>query len=485
MVARSFLALLGLVVLGVGTGAAQLPSPQNLPDRSKAPLLYVRFPGPPGMRVTVYPGASTLRDFTAPVTLGFRPGYIYRVRLSNLPERPNISLVPTLEVHGSLQLSAPSNPVNYPAVVVVNPDDVQQVLEGALLTKVHYLEDPQRALAERAQKDQPFEIELPPSRDLMQEARALGRPMLLVRFGNRIFTDTELAREGMPGTILLPGQKALSPPPLPPYLPLITAKFVDPLAGAKPLSEECLHDGGDHGPRAGFDRNGQIQGVDPEDTVAEYRNSIGQRKIAVSNRVCVCVPRFAVLRHACVLGHSQASTRVTDTQHVQSFSRLQAQVPPLSTSQSETVAATQSRERPSGTENQIGLSVVEQRMGLGYTQGKQLTTDVTATCREEPRTVDRPLQLTKWTDCKETHLGDVVTFYIRYSNVGGRPINDVAISDSLTGRLEYVAGSSESSRPSNFTTQPNESGSVLLRWEIQGALQPGESGTVRFQARVR
>ena len=33
--------------------------------------------------------------------------------------------------------------------------------------------------------------------------------------------------------------------------------------------------------------------------MAEYRDSFGRRKIAVSNRVCLCVPRYGVLRHTC------------------------------------------------------------------------------------------------------------------------------------------------------------------------------------------
>jgi hypothetical protein len=33
--------------------------------------------------------------------------------------------------------------------------------------------------------------------------------------------------------------------------------------------------------------------------------------------------------------------------------------------------------------------------------------------------------------------------------------------------------------------QQNEAGSVILRWEINGRLPPGESGIISFQARVR
>jgi hypothetical protein len=74
---------------------------------------------------------------------------------------------------------------------------------------------------------------------------------------------------------------------------------------------------------------------------------------------------------------------------------------------------------------------------------------------------------------------------LKYSNHGGQPITDVAVSDSLTGRLEYVAGSARSDRDAVFTLQENEAGSAVLHWEIGGKLLPCQSGVVSFQARIR
>ena len=36
-----------------------------------------------------------------------------------------------------------------------------------------------------------------------------------------------------------------------------------------------------------------------------------------------------------------------------------------------------------------------------------------------------------------------------------------------------------------FTVQANEAHSALLRWEVKGELAPGQSGLIKFQARVR
>ena len=111
--------------------------------------------------------------------------------------------------------------------------------------------------------------------------------------------------------------------------------------------------------------------------------------------------------------------------------------------------------------------------------------DLSAVSREEPTTTDAPLLLTKWSDRHDARVGDLVSISIKYSNQGGRPITDVVVADSLAARLGYVAGSAESSRNAVFTTEPNDAGSVVLRWQIGGTLLPGDSGVVRFKARVR
>ena len=81
--------------------------------------------------------------------------------------------------------------------------------------------------------------------------------------------------------------------------------------------------------------------------------------------------------------------------------------------------------------------------------------------------------------------GEEVEFTLRFDNVGDRVIGNVTIVDNLTTRLEYVADSQKSSVKADFSTQPNEGDSVVLRWEIAEPVQPGEGGVLQFRARVR
>jgi uncharacterized repeat protein (TIGR01451 family) len=135
----------------------------------------------------------------------------------------------------------------------------------------------------------------------------------------------------------------------------------------------------------------------------------------------------------------------------------------------------------------VGTAVVGRiAAGPQIVTGEVTTRDLTVCCEDAvPCPPDKPLLLVKCADRTSAQPGDVVTFFLRYSNHGGQPITEVAVSDSLSPRLEYVPGTAQSDRPAVFTTEMNEAGSLILRWEISGTLQPGQSGALRFQARVR
>jgi uncharacterized repeat protein (TIGR01451 family) len=538
------------VVLASLAALAAAPMVSAPPGRAGSPLLFVRFLGPPGLRATFYQGGPRGRAFDAPVVVGMRPGYLYRIQLSNMPRHPGISIFPTVEVRGSLCLPPRLSAASYPAPVVLTEEDIESVLAGNMVSKVVYLEHPERAVPALVPPDLPIENVLPPGHDLLTEAHDRGRPMLIIRMGGRLLvSEEELAHSSVPGTILYPGEKALMRAALPPNMLWDCRPFFDPRLGPRPAEEECLHDGGDHGIRAGFDAEGRLAGVEPEDTVAEYTDCYGRRHVTHSNTVCVCVPRYAVLRCEVPFSNYNGVTIVGDTRRVEAQERLAVLTPPLLASKYEQMRGVHGRERASvneavqvpgglvrlevlqavdvplgpiallGTKAVFTLSEIERvrlakqleftrllssRAGVQTAEGVVATAvvgrieagpqivqaevetrDLTVCCCEAPCPPDKPLVLIKCADRHAANVGDVVTFVLKYSNLGGRPITDVAVTDSLTTRLEYVPGSAQSDRPAVFTTQPNEAGSVILRWEISGRLLPGTSGVVRFQARIR
>jgi uncharacterized repeat protein (TIGR01451 family) len=542
-----FLSLLVLVSFLAAARADMQPRP--LPMHGPAPLLFVRFNGVPGMRVTFFQGRAAPRELPAPAVVGMRPGYRYRVELSRLPEHPGVSLFPTLEVVGSLHLPARADARNFPAPVTLTTQDIETALRGGLVTKVVYLEHPDRSVPSATTPTRFIEIDRPPNRDLLGEARDAGRVMLVFRLGQRGFTREELMAESVFGTILYPDERVLARPRVPPHIAWTPWPPYDPVLGPRPPEEEFLHDGGDRGVRAGPVADGGVGGLDPEDTVAEYADSHGRRHVTHSNRVCLLVPRFVILRKQVDLDFADRVESPEITWLARNEKEMDLRLPARATRQGQHLAKLRGRERPSENLNAqkpgalvqvkvldaqemfLGLIEVlgtkraqlltgEQRLvlrkKLQFTQeitrlegpreylqeqaaevvgvvkgGAQViraeaeTRDLTVCCHEVPRPPEKPLVLVKCADRDSARPGDVVTFSLKYSNLGGRPITDVAVSDSLSPRLEYVAGSAQSDRNAVFTTQPNGAGSLILHWEISGVLQPGQSGRIRFQARVR
>jgi uncharacterized repeat protein (TIGR01451 family) len=485
---RHMLAALGLLSFGVIAHAQPLHAPgpvHPLPATGPAPLLHARFTGPQGMHVTFHQGRAAGVDFAAPTAVGLRPGYVYRVRVHGMAAFPDLVLYPTLEVRGSLELPPGILAANYPAPIHLTESDIRCVLSGSLITKVIYLENPERAVPLSTKPGELLEADSPANRDPLEDARSRGRPIAILRLGERTFTPEEMAACSVPGTILLPGAKSLGRPAAPPHLRAACFRVCDPIIGCRPPEEECLHDGGDVGVPVGIRPDGKLGGLDVTDTVAEYTDSKGRRSVAKSNRVCICVPRFAALRQETPVAGYVAAMNPATAAAVHGRAMLRSQLPSIQTAQVDILAGIHGRERPSGIETKAGVLEVNNLTTLvviGQIDGIHV---VGAVCEKPMQQPDKPLCLQKWTSACSAQVGDVITFTLRYSNCGGQPITNIAVNDSLSGRLEYVPGSAKSDRDAVFTTQPNEAGSVIVRWEVSGKLQPGESGFVTFQAKVR
>jgi uncharacterized repeat protein (TIGR01451 family) len=173
------------------------------------------------------------------------------------------------------------------------------------------------------------------------------------------------------------------------------------------------------------------------------------------------------------------------TEGVVAGSTLKMRQPSIEIWEAEQLQATRGSQRPSGFESRLGTVDIAQFVGTGTVSGKMQEQSVVGTVVKACPLPARPLVLCKSADKQSGQVGDVVTFYLRYTNPGGQPISDVVVSDSLTGRLEYVPGSAKMDRAAVFTMRENEAGSLILRWEISGQLLPGQSGVVSFQARIR
>jgi hypothetical protein len=113
----------------------------------------------------------------------FPQGAIYRLKLTNIPDRPGVELYPTLEV-------APVTPrtdaflAHSPIPIQFTDEDLDQVLSGNFVTKVIYLPDPEFQELALAGVETLVSTRLDPGVDPVAEADRRGSILAILRIGN-------------------------------------------------------------------------------------------------------------------------------------------------------------------------------------------------------------------------------------------------------------------------------------------------------------
>lgn len=311
-----------------------------------------------------------------------------------------------------------------------------------------------------------------------------------------------------------------------------TADPYGPLVGP---SDEYLCDGGDFGAPVGVRADWTIDGLDEEDAVSHYDTVDGRTIVTPSNRVCIYAPRFAAVRRVVApLVHEQPIfvnaileeerlARAVEAQPV--AASLQRLAPGIHLADRPPSLFRQ-RQQAGGLDNLLATMDAYTSLGA-YANLEIIRTGevsdaekalveraelaaVTLTGIEAPQVVfgvksaqaldglkqpgivyqtDEPhrprLRLLKLASCGNALPGEEIEFTLRYDNIGDQVIGNVTIVDNLSARFEYVPQSALSSVDSNFSTKPNATGSLILRWEIIDPVKAGEGGILRFRVKVR
>ncbi|MBV9124942.1 MAG: hypothetical protein JO112_16430 [Planctomycetes bacterium] len=161
----------------------------GMPSRFATQRTSVRFVSPAGMKIAWFaPSAPNKNGFATtqlevPGRYNFAQGAIYRLKLTNVPGRPNLELYPTLEVVPS---NAKSNAfLAHSAVpVAFTEEDFEQVAAGNFVVKVIYLPDPTFQDLATTGTDEVVSTRLEPGVDPIAEAYRRGSILLVVRLGN-------------------------------------------------------------------------------------------------------------------------------------------------------------------------------------------------------------------------------------------------------------------------------------------------------------
>jgi hypothetical protein len=151
----------------------------------------VEIKAPMGASVALAEGTQFAPLQPAPIRVGLLIGPVYRLRLANIPRHPGEELYPTIEVID--RLYAPmGQEARFAIPIQLHQEDLELALDGKLVTRVIYVEDPGRALpvsAEAAGGENWFEVG--PGRDPLAVADQLGRPVAILRIGGRVPLDPE------------------------------------------------------------------------------------------------------------------------------------------------------------------------------------------------------------------------------------------------------------------------------------------------------
>lgn len=302
--------------------------------------------------------------------------------------------------------------------------------------------------------------------------------------------------------------------------------------------QEYLFDGGDQDPRLVLRRDGSVVGLDPTDTVAYYQTYDGKNCITPTNRVPIYAPRFGAVRKisgAILADHAVATERILaptkPVGFIESNPTLTAMLPvgPRGNERVSLIDALEDRNLgiplekvlpPQRMSNALVPFQNVEFLATGLLTDAELpllrelwnnakswdtTESIEILINDQPAVVQQDVKL-----AKEIHVydvppgkcslrickaashsladsGDTISFSIRFDNIGATPIEKVVILDNLSPRLEYIEGSQQSSvsPEPEFSAEPNDVGSMTLRWEVKPAIKPGEGGVIHFRCLVR
>ncbi len=150
----------------------------------------VSISGPADLKVALARDGHFLPTLEAPVTTGMLVGGVYRFRVTNIPFRPGEELYPTLEIIDRITPPA-GREHRFPIPIVLTEDDLRLALDGALVTRVIYLEDAENAEPFAALPGEQRTFDVGPADNALKTADQLGRPVAILRIGSRVPTDLQ------------------------------------------------------------------------------------------------------------------------------------------------------------------------------------------------------------------------------------------------------------------------------------------------------
>jgi len=119
------------------------------------------------------------------VLAGMQIGYVYRLRVANIPDHAGEEVYPTIELVDRLN-PPPGQAARFPVPIELTAEELAFALEGRFVTRVIYLEEPKAALPVKDEPKKHRYFEVGVGQDPLKVADQMGRPIAILRMGSRV-----------------------------------------------------------------------------------------------------------------------------------------------------------------------------------------------------------------------------------------------------------------------------------------------------------
>ncbi|HVJ66970.1 MAG TPA: hypothetical protein VM510_03240 [Caulifigura sp.] len=299
--------------------------------------------------------------------------------------------------------------------------------------------------------------------------------------------------------------------------------------------DEYVCDGGDKGRPVHYE-DGLIAGLEAEDTVAEFSDGTGQQRVVKSNEVCVYAPRFGVARAVSEAVEKFTVNTASGTHDGVVVAGYVHRAAIDEKKDTESLAGIKTDDRLSLVRNRQADGEVENDMAVashvklvnpfedyGFVQDGVFRRAEKSVLYQGMRsagewTIDRgtvavakdeagleviatfdveeligvtdmrtpgDLRIVKLADKKTAKLGEIVTFTIRFDNLGGKDLYKIRILDNLSPRLELIDSSVTCDVAGELEISESAQGGEVLTFRVNDSLAGHSGGSLTFQCKIR
>ncbi len=329
---------------------------------------------------------------------------------------------------------------------------------------------------------------------------------------------------------------AIPPMPSPPPLPYqVTGTWAPPGLALPWPRDEYLRDGGDHGTPVAVAPDWSVYGLELEDTVCHFDTLDGRTLVEPSNKVILYAPRFSAVRTVTRLAeneqadliagmnqptklvrHDDVDIAATSLQRVQPARQAGTKMAGLFRTRQwdgvvtqvlmpaafqdaflpyENISVIRTGQFANTEKARLAVAVqaaitwtadaavqviVDNKAAQALTGDRRVQTTYTIDDFSQPA-----LRIIKVASTNTGEPGDTVDFTLRVVNIGSQVLGNIVVLDNLTTRLEYVPDTAQGSVPAEFSVKANSGDSLILRWELENPIEPGDGCVLRFRCVVR